>query len=210
MEKEHKKHKHEHNNQEKHEHEEKKCSCEEKCECQDEKCECKHERIEERQTEEIEKLRNQLTEILNEKQSLLEKLQYSKAEMINYRKRKEEETDNKLKYANQDLILEIIPVLDNFERAIKLDDNDLTDELSKFLTGFKMMYASLCEVLKKFGVEEIDCEGKEFDANTMQALMTDNDSNFEDDIVLDVLLKGYRLKDRVIRPASVKVNKIEK
>lgn len=203
MEKEHKKHKHEHNNQEKHEHEEKKCSCEEKCEC-------KHERIEERQTEEIEKLRNQLTEILNEKQGLLEKLQYSKAEMINYRKRKEEETDNKLKYANQDLILEIIPVLDNFERAIKLDDNDLTDELSKFLAGFKMMYASFCEVLKKFGVEEIDCEGKEFDANTMQALMIDSDPNFEDDIVLDVLLKGYRLKDRVIRPASVKVNKIEK
>ena len=66
------------------------------------------------------------------------------------------------------------------------------------------------DVLKKFGVEEIDCEGKEFDANTMQALMTDSDSNFEDDIVLDVLLKGYRLKDRVIRPASVKVNKIEK
>ena len=208
MEKEHKKHKHEHNNQEKHE--EKKCSCDKSCECQDEKCECKHERIEERQTEEIEKLRNQLTEILNEKQSLLEKLQYSKAEMINYRKRKEEETDNKLKYANQDLILEIIPILDNFERAIKLDDNDLTDELSKFLVGFKMMYASLCEVLKKFGVEEIDCEGKEFDANTMQALMTDSDHNFEDDIVLDVLLKGYRLKDRVIRPASVKVNKIEK
>ena len=210
MEKEHKKHKHEHNNQEKHEHEEKKCDCEEKCECKDEKCECKHEKIEERQTEEIEKLRNQLTEILNEKQGLLEKLQYSKAEMINYRKRKEEETDNKLKYANQDLILEIIPVLDNFERAIKLDDNDLTDELSKFLAGFKMMYASLCEVLKKFGVEEIDCEGKEFDANTMQALMIDSDPNFEDDIVLDVLLKGYRLKDRVIRPASVKVNKIEK
>lgn len=208
MEKEHKKHKHEHNNQEKHE--EKKCNCEKTCECQNEKCECKHDKVEERQTEEIEKLRNQLTEILNEKQNLLEKLQYSKAEMINYRKRKEEETDNKLKYANQDLILEIIPVLDNFERAIKLDDNDLTDELSKFLTGFKMMYASLCEVLKKFGVEEIDCEGKEFDANTMQALMTDSDSNFEDDIVLDVLLKGYRLKDRVIRPASVKVNKIEK
>lgn len=208
MEKEHKKHKHEHNNQERHE--EKKCNYEKTCECQDEKCECKHDKVEERQTEEIEKLRNQLTEILNEKQSLLEKLQYSKAEMINYRKRKEEETDNKLKYANQDLILEIIPVLDNFERAIKLDDNDLTDELSKFLTGFKMMYASLCEVLKKFGVEEIDCEGKEFDANTMQALMTDSDSNFEDDIVLDVLLKGYRLKDRVIRPASVKVNKIEK
>ncbi len=205
MDKEHKKHKHEHKEKDS-------CKHHEKCECQDEKCECecKHEKVEERQTEEIEQLRNQLTEILNEKQGLLEKLQYSKAEMINYRKRKEEETDNKLKYANQDLILELIPVLDNFERAIKLDDNDLTDELSKFLVGFKMMYASLCEILKKFGVEEIDCEGKMFDANTMQALMTDSDPNFEDDVVLDVLLKGYRLKDRVIRPASVKVNKIEK
>lgn len=205
MDKEHKKHKHEHKEKDS-------CKHHEKCECQDEKCECecKHEKVEERQTEEIEQLRSQLTEILNEKQGLLEKLQYSKAEMINYRKRKEEETDNKLKYANQDLILELIPVLDNFERAIKLDDNDLTDELSKFLVGFKMMYASLCEILKKFGVEEIDCEGKMFDANTMQALMTDSDTNFEDDVVLDVLLKGYRLKDRVIRPASVKVNKIEK
>ena len=198
MEKEHKKHKHEHNNCDK-----EKCSC-------NEKSECKHDKVEEKQSQEIENLKNQLTEILNEKQTLLEKLQYSKAEMINYRKRKEEETDNKLKYANQDLILEILPVLDNFERAIKLDDNDLTDELSKFLAGFKMMYASLCEVLKKFGVEEIDCEGKKFDANTMQALMTDNDPNFEDDVVLEVLLKGYRLKDRVIRAASVKVNKIEK
>ena len=197
MEKEHKKHKHEHNNCDK-----EKCSC-------NEKCECKHDKVEEKQSQEIENLKNQLTEILNEKQTLLEKLQYSKAEMINYRKRKEEETDNKLKYANQDLILEILPVLDNFERAIKLDDNVLTDELSKFLAGFKMMYASLCEVLKKFGVEEIDCEGKKFDANTMQALMTDNDPNFEDDIVLEVLLKGYKLKDRVIRAASVKVNKIE-
>lgn len=197
MEKEHKKHKHEHNNCDK-----EKCSC-------NEKSECKHDKVEEKQSQEIENLKNQLTEILNEKQTLLEKLQYSKAEMINYRKRKEEETDNKLKYANQDLILEILPVLDNFERAIKLDDNDLTDELSKFLAGFKMMYASLCEVLKKFGVEEIDCEGKKFDANTMQALMTDNDPNFEDDVVLEVLLKGYKLKDRVIRAASVKVNKIE-
>lgn len=204
MKEEHKKHK-----QDNHcaKEQEKKCACEEEC---TESCNCPHEKVEERQNSEIENLKNQLAEILNEKQSLLEKLQYSKAEMINYRKRKEEETDNKLKYANQDLILEILPVLDNFERAIKLDDNILTDELSKFLAGFKMMYASLCEVLKKFGVEEIECVGKEFDANTMQALMVDNDPNFEDDVVLEVLLKGYKLKDRVIRAASVKVNKLDK
>ena len=64
-------------------------------------------------------------------------------------------------------------------------------------------------VLKKYGLEEIDAFHKEFDPNTMEALMTDNDKNFKDGEVLEVLLKGYRLKDRVIRPASVRVNKLE-
>ena len=65
------------------------------------------------------------------------------AELINYRKRKDEETEKKLKYANEDLILEILPALDNFERAIKMDDDNLEDEVSQFLSGMKMIYASL-------------------------------------------------------------------
>ena len=112
-----------------------------------------------------------------------------------------------LKYANQDLILEIIAIVDNFERAIKLDDNDLTDELSKFLAGFKMIYATLCDILRKFGVEEISRAGEIFDPLLEEALMTDSLEEHEEDEVLEVLLKGYKLKDRVIRPASVKVNK---
>ncbi len=132
-----------------------------------------------------------------------------KADMQNYRKRKDEESANLLKYANQDLMLELIPIMDNFERAIKLDDNNLTDELSKFLTGFKMMYAQLVEIMKKFGLEEIDALGKPFDHSCMEALMLDNDPSKEDNIVLDVLMKGYRLKDRVIRPCTVKVNQKE-
>ena len=111
-----------------------------------------------------------------------------------------------LKYANQDLIMELILVVDNFERAIKLDDNNLTDELSKFLTGFKMMYANLTEILKKFGVEEISRQGEKFDPAQEQALLVDTVDELEDDIVIEVLLKGYKLKDRVIRPASVKIN----
>ena len=71
------------------------------------------------------------------------------------------------------------------------------------------MYASFDDVLKKYGLEEIEAEHKEFDPNTMDALMTDNDKDFKDGEVLEVLLKGYRLKDRVIRPASVRVNKLE-
>jgi len=136
------------------------------------------------------------------------KIKYGQAELINYRKRKEEETAARMKYANQDLVLEILPMIDNFERAIKLDDNVLTDELSRFLNGFKMMYGMLNDTLKRFGVEEINPLGEKFNPNTSQALLTDKMEDYEDDMVLEVLLKGYKLHDRVIRPASVKINKI--
>lgn len=183
------------------------CNCEGKdkktCECHDKSK--KHDK----HHDEIKKLKKELEDKDKQITELNEKIKYNQAELINYRKRKEEEVTNRLKYANQDLISELILILDNFERAIKLDDNNLTDELSKFLKGFKMMYASFDDVLKKYGLEEIEAEHKEFDPNTMDALMTDNDKDFKDGEVLEVLLKGYRLKDRVIRPASVRVNKLE-
>lgn len=184
--------------------EEKKCNCENKtCECHDKtKKKDKHQ-------EEIKKLKEELQEKDKMINSLNDKIKYNQAELINYRKRKEEEVTNRLKYANEDLIKELILILDNFERAIRLDDNNLSDELSKFLKGFKMMYASFDEVLKKYGLEEIEAEHLEYDPNTMEALMTDNDKNFKDGEVLEVLLKGYRLKDKVIRPASVRVNKLD-
>ena len=176
------------------------CTCNEK----DEKHKCKCEKKNKKE----EKLKEELTKMSEENKHLVEKVQLAQAELINYRKRKDEETANTLKYANQDIIMELIPIVDNFERAIKLDDNDLTDELSKFLAGFKMMYASLVDLLKKFGVEEINRVGEKFDPNQEQALMTDNVPEMEDDIVIEVLLKGYKYKGRVIRPASVKINQI--
>lgn len=182
------------------------CNCKDKektCECHDKSK--KHDK----HHEEIKKLKEELAEKDKQITELNEKIRYNQAELINYRKRKEEEVTNRLKYANQDLISELILILDNFERAIRLDDNNLTDELSKFLKGFKMMYASFDDVLKKYGLEEIEAEYKEYDPNTMEALMTDSDKNYKDGEVLEVLLKGYRLKDRVIRPCSVRVNKLD-
>ena len=182
------------------------CSCKDK----DKACECKDKsKKRDKHHEEIKKLKEELASKDKEISELNDKIRYHQAELINYRKRKEEEVTNRLKYANQDLISELILILDNFERAIRLDDNDLSDELSKFLKGFKMMYASFDDVLKKYGLEEIEAEHKEFDPNTMDALMTDNDKDFKDGEVLEVLLKGYRLKDRVIRPCSVRVNKLD-
>ena len=164
---------------------------------------CHHEQ--EPNNKEVE-LTNEVNRLTEENKNLVEKVKLAQAELINYRKRKDEETANLLKYANQDLILEIISVVDNFERAIKLDDNNLTDDISKFLAGFKMMYASLTETLKRFGVEEINRVGQIFDPSQEQALLTDCVEDKEDEVVLEVLLKGYKLKDRVIRPASVKIN----
>ena len=152
------------------------------------------------------KLLEEVNRLTLENAGLAEKVKLAQAELVNYRRRKDEETASLLKYANQDLILELIQVVDNFERAIKLDDNNLTDELSKFLVGFKMMYANLTEILKKFGVEEISRQGQIFDPSLEQALVVDSDDQYEDEVVLEVLLKGYKLKDRVIRPASVKIN----
>ena len=186
---------------------------EHECDCENkdkESCECHNKpKKKDKHSEEIKELKEEIAkkdQIINE---LNDKIKYHQAELINYRKRKEEEVSNRLKYANWDLISELILILDNFERAIRLDDNNLTDELSRFLKGFKMMYASFDEVLKKYGLEEIEAEHMEYDPNTMEALMTDNDKEFKDNEVLEVLLKGYRLKDRVIRPASVRVNKLE-
>lgn len=152
------------------------------------------------------KLQEELKKLEGENKNLIEKVKLAQAELVNYRRRKDEETNSMMKYANQDLIMELLPIVDNFERAIKLDDNDLTDELSKFLDGFKMMYASLKELLKKFGVEEINRVGEIFDPKQEQALLTDCVEELEDEVVIEVLLKGYKLKDRVIRPASVKIN----
>ena len=156
---------------------------------------------------EIKQLKEENLALKKQCEELVEKVKLAQAELINYRKRKDDEISAFKKYCNQDIITDLIPVIDSFERAIKLDDNDLTDELSKFLTGFKMMYASLMEVLKKYGVTEISRQGEPFDSNLEEALMTDNLDNYEDDVVTEVLLKGYKLIDRVIRPASVKINK---
>lgn len=135
-----------------------------------------------------------------------EKALRMQAELINYRKRKDEEVEKKMKFANEDLILEILPILDNFERAIKMDDDNLEDEVSQFLSGMKMVYAGLVKALEKFGVKEIESLGKPFDATYHQAVMTELAEGREKDVVLEVYQKGYMLKDKVIRPAMVKVN----
>jgi len=129
----------------------------------------------------------------------------AQAELINYRKRKDEETSRTLKYCNENLVSEILPVIDNFERALSSKSSD-----QKLLDGINMVYGSLKNILIKYGLEEIDSLDKPFDPSYHQAVTTDNVEDKDDNIVLEVLQKGYMFKDKVLRPAMVKVNKIER
>jgi len=122
------------------------------------------------------------------------------------KRRSEEDRAKLLKYDGEAVILKMITILDNFEHAIKMDDNDLSDEVSKFLSGFKMIYGNMVDALKSIEVEEIDCLHKPFDEASMNAVLVDQTEEYENDIVLDILQKGYMYKDKVIRPAMVKVN----
>lgn len=137
------------------------------------------------------------------------KLLTAQAELVNYRKRKDEETSNLLKFANQDIIIEIIGSMDNFERAMKSSEGTQIPELQKFSQGIQMIYNQMKEILKKYGVAEIECLDKPFDHNTCEALMVGEVKEKPNDTVLEVLMKGYTLKGRVIRPAKVKVNQVK-
>ena len=139
--------------------------------------------------------------------SLKDKYLRANAEMQNMRRRMEEEKANLLKYEGEELIKRLLPIVDNFERAIQMDDTNLDDEVSKFLSGFKMIYGNLSDTLKGYEVEVMDILNKPFDPNTMEAVLTEDAPGVEPNTVVDVLQKGYTYKGKVIRHAMVKVSK---
>ena len=144
---------------------------------------------------------------LEEEKSILnDKLLRVTAEIQNMKRRYEDEISKIYKYDGEKLVISLLSIVDNFERAIKLDDRDLTDELSKFLSGFKLIYSSLLNILNTMEVKEIDCQGMEFDPTKMEAVLTEKDENLPQNVVIEVLQKGYTYKDKVIRVAMVKVN----
>ncbi len=152
-----------------------------------------------KKNEEVEKLKK-------EKAELNDKLLRVSAEMQNMKRRYDEEISRIYKYDGEELIKKLLPVIDNFERAILMDDLNLEDEVSKFLSGFKMIYGNLRDILKSKGIEEIDCLNKPFDPAKMDAILTEKVEGIESNVVIDVLQKGYIYNDKVIRPAMVKVS----
>lgn len=146
-----------------------------------------------------------LEELQNEVNTLKDKNMRIAAEMVNTLRRKDEETNRLLKYSNESLITELLPVIDNFERALNVDAK--TVDVESYQKGMTMIYNSLKNILEKFEVKEIEAIDKEFDPSYHQAVMQEEKEGTKENIVIEVLQKGYTYKDKVIRPAMVKVSK---
>lgn len=126
------------------------------------------------------------------------------ADMENTKKRMNKEFDNQKKFMMQSFIEELLPVIDNFERSLASEAGD--ENLKNFLKGYQMIHDQLMNILEKNGVKAIEAEGKPFDPNFHQAVMTEKVDGVEPNMVVQELQKGYMLKDRVIRATLVKVS----
>ena len=148
----------------------------------------------------------EILKLKEENATLNDKVLRINAELQNIKRRNSEEISRLMKYDGETFIKKLLPVIDNFERAINMDDDNLEDEISKFLSGFKMIYSNLKNILDEMEIKEIECLGQNFDPANMEAVLTEHDETKDKNIVLDCLQKGYTYKDKVIRPAMVKVN----
>jgi len=144
-------------------------------------------------------------ELIKTNQELQEKLLRINAEMQNMRRRFDTDLSNAYKYDGYDLIEKILPIIDNFERAMSIK----VEGTEKFLDGFKMIHENLIFILKAKGINEVECLNKLFDPSSMNAVVTEVNNDFTENTVLEVLQKGYTYHERLIRPAMVKVSTIE-
>lgn len=156
------------------------------------------------ETKTVEQLIQENELLLGENEKLSERLLRVQAEFDNYRKRTEKERIAERKYQAQELAIELLPTIDNFERALQ---TEVTEENKGFHEGIQMVYNQFIEALKSQGIETIDVLEKEFDPNLHHAVMQVEDETVQSNIVTEELQKGFMLKDKVIRPAMVKVNK---
>ncbi len=151
--------------------------------------------------DEISELKTQISELQDQVAILKNEYAKAYADTENTRKRLTNDFEQRNKYRIQSFALEILPVLDNCERALAQETSD-----EAYRKGVEMIYGQLRTALEKEGVSEIEAEGKPFDANWHQALMMEHQDGTEPGIVLQVLQKGYKLKDRILRAAMVKVS----
>lgn len=144
-------------------------------------------------------------ELIDEKEEYLEKLKRLQAEFENYKKRMNKEREKDKLYGAEKVMEDILPILDNFERALfNVDEEKMEDE---FYTGIKMIYDQLMELLEQNGLSKIEAEGEKFDPNYHEAIMMIESEEHSKNTVVEEMQAGYILHDKLIRASRVKVAK---
>ena len=129
------------------------------------------------------------------------------ADFDNYRKRQEQERESLLKYGTENALKKMIDILDNFDRGAKALEN--VEDCQQVKDSFNLIHKQVFETLQKLGLEEIEAEGKEFDPNFHDAVMQTPTSEHPEHTIINVMQKGYKMGDKVIRPALVNVATVE-
>lgn len=150
--------------------------------------------------EDVEKSVN---EAAKAEEAAMERLMRLQADFENYKKRTQKEKTDIYQFALEGFVTKLLPVLDNLDRAEAAADDENKD---KYREGVQMVFKQLMDVLNEEGLKEIDCVGTSFDPNFHHGVAVGEDPEKEDQVVLEVFQKGYTFKDKVIRPAMVKVN----
>jgi len=150
----------------------------------------------------INSLEEQISSLEEEKNNYYTKLQRLQADFVNYRNRTQREKDSIALEAKIELVNELLPVIDNFERALSSEGEE-----SDLKTGVEMIYKQLINNLKSQGLEKISTAGEEFHHKYHEAIMQVEDCEEESGIIVEEMQKGYLIEDKVIRPAMVKVAK---
>ncbi len=130
------------------------------------------------------------------------------AEFQNFKRRAAKEKTDIHAFANERIVNDLLPVLDNFERALGQEaEASENEELKNYAKGMELIFEQLKGALEKAGVKEIEALGEDFDPNVHNAVMTEQTDEYEDGKISKVMQKGYKLNDRVVRPSMVAVNK---
>ncbi|ADL12145.1 nucleotide exchange factor GrpE [Acetohalobium arabaticum] len=153
--------------------------------------------------EQIEDLEKELERSEQEKEEYINKLQRQRADFSNYKNRVKKEKDNLKENATKELVSELLPILDNFERALASSAED--ENLADFMEGMEMISRQLVKVLQQEGLEEISTVGEEFDPNLHEAVAKEPSEEYESGIVIEELQKGYSFNGQVLRAAMIKV-----
>ncbi len=155
---------------------------------------------------EIEKIKEDLEKCQKEREEYLNGWKREKADFINHKKEESERAKDLIDYSRKNFILKVLPILDDFEIALKEVSENQKEE-SGFIKGFFQIRSHFLEFLKKEKVEEMNCLGEQFDPNFHEAIDLVESDNEESGIVIEEIQKGYKIDGKLLRPAKVKVTK---